>query len=429
MMHPAQNLPELIQNLLTGRRITEGQFYVPIYEPTLEAIRYDLTNTVGGEGMHFVVGQSGNGKTTALQFLANKDLETYYRVVFVNGRDLFSAQDVEVIDLLLLICNKLSEQRPDLKERYVERIETYAKLFSGRLIIDDTKEHNTANQLITEGGLSLPKLIAALGLKLNVSGSMSASSSDRKIIREIFKPRIEDLLTLSNEIIGALEKDGRRILLIVDDLEKLKVLQQVRELFLEHTPTLRRLNCQKVFTMPGYFPISRELEVSVWHMWLAVRANPLVDNKSGTKRADAIRQQFEKLLYCRMVEPQKLIDPAALSLAIDHSGGNPRQYIELLYRSAQIAHRYEGLRIRSEDIKEAVSQLARARTNSATILAALPILSHIRQHHLPPKEFEPEDLYALLAGNQIFSYHDDLPWYGLDPIIESTVDRYSKLYG
>lgn len=104
------------------------EFYVDIYHKDLLNLRKELKLNQIPDKSFFVTGQSGNGKSTALNFLPDESINTDYDVKYLNGRDVFKLDDIDIIlmiDYTIVKGNKPLEKNiwqswSPLKKRNLE---------------------------------------------------------------------------------------------------------------------------------------------------------------------------------------------------------------------------------------------------------------------------------------------------------------------
>ena len=69
---------------------------------------------------------------------------------------------------------------------------------------------------------------------MSLAGKVKTQATTREVTREVMKPRLSDLIDAINKIIIDAERElGKRILVIIDDLDKMN-LKMSEELFYKH---------------------------------------------------------------------------------------------------------------------------------------------------------------------------------------------------
>ena len=97
------------------------EFYVDVYKDFTDdlSIRLELSE---GEETIFVAGQSGNGKSSALQLFSTNypKLSDYYDIKVLNARDIFDTNNIDVADILLMMGYIIVENNENLKQDFFE---------------------------------------------------------------------------------------------------------------------------------------------------------------------------------------------------------------------------------------------------------------------------------------------------------------------
>lgn len=145
------------------------------------------------------------------------------------------------------------------------------------------------------------------------------------------------------------EKFGKKILIVIDDLDKMAP-KQAEELFYGYSTVLTGLDCNLIYTMP------RALMFSDKYQWIIrfydndIKIPNIALFERGGNRNDAswkiMREIVEKRLKEQRLPLQTLISEEALELAIEMSGGVIHDFIRIIRESAVNA--YENKRNRIE---------------------------------------------------------------------------------
>ncbi len=99
----------------------DEEFYVDIYKNDLNNLRKRLITNSIPHNSFFLTGQSGNGKSTALNFIANKAIDTRYEIKYIHGRDAFQMDDIDIIDILLMIGYTIVHKNDELDKEVSRR--------------------------------------------------------------------------------------------------------------------------------------------------------------------------------------------------------------------------------------------------------------------------------------------------------------------
>ena len=110
----ARTIEEAYQVFETQKPLNQDnkEFYVDIYHQDLLNLRKDLVLNLIPDKSFFVTGQSGNGKSTALNFLPDTAIRKKYDVKYLNGRDVFKLDDIDIIDIILMVGYTIVKGKP-----------------------------------------------------------------------------------------------------------------------------------------------------------------------------------------------------------------------------------------------------------------------------------------------------------------------------
>jgi Cdc6-like AAA superfamily ATPase len=263
-MKKATNINELANNVIPEYFLNtdDKDVYVPVYEHILEALRDMVIYDQVESQAFFVSGQAGTGKTTALNFLHTEELGKHFHVKYIYMRDYLDLSDVDIVDFLLAFAFSLVENSP-LAENYYKKLVDIQKKHRGEILesVEKASKRKTDTGVtgeITVGG----GFLNFVKLKAGFFSSFKLDSSYRKTSREVFKLKKPFLGKLVNEVIEAyIEKvtNGKKLLVIVDDLDKLKAVPQIDSIFIENRNYIFSLACKKIISIPTYLTKAPEI--------------------------------------------------------------------------------------------------------------------------------------------------------------------------
>ncbi|MGE5343907.1 MAG: hypothetical protein ACM3SY_20745 [Candidatus Omnitrophota bacterium] len=436
-MKKAVTINEFANNLLSEKLVSgkDDDVYVPIYDDKLDSLRDILLNDEVESQTFFVAGQSGTGKTTALNFLKTKELDDRFYIKYINMRDFLDERDVDIIDFLLTFAFALVKDTT-LEQEYYSKLEELQKKHEGELIEVVEKESGQTGNIGFKGEAS-----AGIGWMIKLRARFFADykidSSYRQTTRETFKLKKPDLLSLVNELIDKFREKitkGKQVLAIVDDLDKLKEIRQINSVFLENRNYIFDLKCKKVFSIPTYLVTTPEISNYSRHeipqFVINLKPNPISKRVDKKKQGDRVQRNKEKLqnvIKCRIDKDISLIDNDALDLAIEYSGGIIRQLIHIVYQAAVKVRRLNLIKISREDIEDGIGSIQT--TMSRTIISSnkIKLLDRILKRHIPISETS-EEFIELLHANNVLAYANGVVWYEVNPVLEETVKIYSEIH-
>jgi hypothetical protein len=436
-MKKAVNINELANNLIPENFLKpeDKDVYVPIYAEILDVLRNMVIEDQVEPQAFFVAGQAGTGKTTALNFFTTRALEEHYHIKYINMRDYLDLSDVDIIDFLLTFAFALVKETP-LEENYYKELDEIKKIHEEELIkvneTESVKSKGTGiNGKVEAGG----GFLNFIKLKADYIAYLKMDTTYRQITRKVFKLKIPSLYNLANTIIDDyIEKisGGKKLLVIIDDLDKLKEVKQINSLFIENRNYIFNLKCKKIISIPMYLTRASEIfnysHNSIPQFILRLQPNPLETDKKtindDEKKIENNRDMLRKVIKCRIKEGCSLIANEALEKAIDYSGGVIRQLIRIIREASVRVRTIKGEKISLVDIDDAVELLKNTLARTITSSKKITLLNTILKKNIPGSE-EEKDFIELLHTNNVLAYENGDPWYEVNPIIRETVKTYA----
>lgn len=438
-MQPATNIRELANNLIPDRPLIKGkddQFYVSIYEDEIADLRDSVIHDKIQAQTLFVSGQTGTGKTTALHYLPDEEVEADFHVVSLDAKNLFELSDVSIIEILIMICYKLMDQDStgQLSREFKMAIERLEKASKGILEEITTKESGLKTQ--AGGGLTakaslnpLSKFLSLFNLEANFYTNLQADKSYRMVTREAFAFNKLQLLDITNKIVEQfLEKvaNGKKLLLIINELDHIKNPSLIREIFIVNRQFLKGIKCKKVLSVPVSLIDDAEFLEPVKFFGLKLQPNPIISNHHDDDLIEKNRSILKDLLAKRIADKVDLIDPFATKLAIENSGGILRQYISILHTATKKVRRLKGKKVYEHNIKDGMSAFRQMLERSVVVKTEkITLLNEVRLNHQTEKA-GTENFIECLLGNQILFYTNSTSWYAVNPLIQETIRLYAE---
>jgi hypothetical protein len=421
-MNPAKSIKELKQVFRFNDKYLDEEnenFFENLYSKNMQMLKIDIEDSVIHYDTFYITGQSGNGKSTAVnQLKKDKNITNIYDIRHIFANDLFDFPDqVTIVDVLLMIGMSLTSKNKDLETKYLKKLQELKDLNVGKLEKSITSENNEQNKQSASifGGLNLGFLkIFKFGAEFK--SEYINNEQNREVLREIFLPNKRELLNLINDIIkGINNKEGdRKLLLILDDLEKKNLS---KDLFTKDKDILEKIEVLKIIMIPVNYATSGK----VYKLSLRLSNNPKSKNEMKDKISLDNIQSIKNLVYKRIDKDFKHLisdEKDILDKIITYSGGNIRQLLRLISDSANYC-RYRGEEsINKEDVDEA----------SQEMLNLLAIGVNTRQSFLKfidtynrPDENENDKFIDSIADNSIFAYFNGEPWYEVNPALKEYV--------
>ncbi|MFA9372798.1 MAG: hypothetical protein ACERKK_01455 [Poseidonibacter sp.] len=387
-------------------------YYIDVYKDFTDDLN-DRLELSDSEETIFVAGQSGNGKSSALQLFSTNypDLNNYYDIKVLNARNLFDKKDIDVADVLLMIAFIIVEEHDELKKEFLSILEDMRKKKLEEL--EEIKEDSSLNTKSEQGNIisGFKINLGLLKIGMDFKDTFKMDNQNKKVIRELVKLKKKDFIDKINEIIRKYKRDilkeNKRLLLIVDDIEKIKDSDHI---FTDEISTILQIECSKIITMPIHLKRS-----STFAGYDAKE----ISFKLKTKNNEFIDENIQKLtdIITARLENTNLIDKKAKELIAIKSGGNLRQLIKIVKESALKAHRNKSENITEYEVKDALHDIRRDYSSASVEIKEF--LDFIKANK-NPQDYSEESMKKLkIATNEslIFAYYNGDIWYDLNPII------------
>ncbi len=430
---PAGNLEELYNNLNVGEILdrVNAQFYVDLFEKEMGKIRYDLRINTSPVHTLYITGQSGSGKTTAMNFLADPVLESMYHVVRFYGRELLDLNDASVIDIMLMLNYLLIRETPALEKTFKKELDRIYQKHQGIQSEETVREHKRDSS--TGGGMRLGISVAfqefmqLLGLNTGADffANLKIDSSYRKITRTAFEFTKRDLVDLTNKIIHEYtdkKAKGKQLLILFNDLDNIKTWDSIKSIFLgTDLNFLLHLECRKVISVPLIVRL-KDFPFKIHFLGLKLKNkndegnNPELIQTNSRLLADVVRK--------RIREDAFLLEEGVLERAVALSGGIVRQLFHIL-QEAILENRGQRERLGREDLAEGAAVWGRALQSTLMDQEKMELALQVMLEKSYTTE-QDELLTEMLQANQIIMYENDDMWCDINPLLEQNVSRYAE---
>ncbi len=435
-MKQATTINELANALIPNRfpdRDEDENIYVPVYEKLLARLRDRVLYTELDNQTLFVTGQSGTGKSTALNFLSDDEVARHFHVVHVNMDKLVDPDDIDIIDVLLMLGFQLSATDAGLRKKYFKKLDHLQKINDGILEEESSTSRGRTATTGVEANAGLktaPWSFLTLGAKLFANYKLDQDY--RRKTREIFQIKKSDLLGQINALIEDWHttcSEGRKLLMIIDGMEKIREKALLDDIFYKNRNYLINLNCQKIIAIP--IPCARNAEITavcspIEHFIIRLKSNPL-DADSDSTVVDTNKGLLRDIVRRRIADgcSASLIESDAIEEAIEMSGGHIRQFIHILHEAAVRVRRLKAERVSKHDVEKAWQTLKTSMSVAITSKESISLLNEIRKTNVPTTA-DSEAFIAAVQGNQILAYINGEPWFEVNPLIEETVRVYAS---
>lgn len=418
-MPKAKNLQEAYNNLVVEPLETEEEFrdfYVgrPAKAPSpIEELK-DRIEISDRKEKYLFLGFRGSGKSTELNRLFDMIDPDRFLVVSYSIRDQLNVSDFDFRDffvsMALMIYGTALEEGVNLNQDIEEDFRDFVKR-----ITNVSEEEITGSRA---AGISL-SLAKVLLLKLG------REAKTREYIRKELEMQISDLIQRLNWlIVDVEEKTGKKLVVIVDDLDKLDRVEQSESFFYKNYELLGQPSCFVVYTFPIPLAFNPYFETvsSAFDDTIILPQLPVI-NKDGSRNETNLG--FYRSVVRKRMEDH-LIDDAVLDDAI-LSTGKLSEFVSIMRDATIKAYRNKREQIAKEDVESALEKLRR--TYDRTLTEA-----HKRRALEIHESKEARDLdnFDGLSRELLFSltaveYEDENGrWCDVDPLLLPLVEKWKS---
>ena len=390
------------------------EFYVNIFEKDLKYIADIMEWSENESETIFVAGQPGNGKSTALRMLPieHKIIQDEYEILYLNGRDKFDpAVPVDAIDVMLMIGFLFANKDKKLKNEYISKLEKLQSEKLGELgkIAEHIGKQLESEKTQTNAGFGIDLKFLKIGA--DFEDNFRFDEETKLTTRKLLKSKKKDFIDLTNEIIKKYKHtlDDKKILLVVDDIEKLNDSDSI---FTHDIGVLLQIECAKIITMPIHLK-RKNAFAGQTAIEFSIKLKEKKEDNCITKNIDLLRE----IIYKR-IDPDKkafLIDDNAIDKIVLMSGGNIRQLTTLVKNSALDAKGFD--KISLKNVQNAIYNLKKQYSSATQMMDKF--LDYIAKNH-KPEDFDEKNLELLSNATKqqmIFAYHNSESWYDVNPIV------------
>lgn len=431
---PATTLKQLYRNL----QVTNGlvgdnlKYYVNLHDEQIRDLKNKILLSFRPDDTFFLAGQTGSGKTTAIDYLfsTSAPIKEEYLALYVDFRDETNIDDREfhIVEILLILIRKIIEIAPPKLERkkYQNKIKEIEEQQS--TIHKDTSENNWSFAGILLEGLTN----IGLGWKLD--------ASRRETVRHIYKTKVNDVLTVLNDLLVDFGYvNNKQTLLFIDGLEKMRNEEAIENIFNTDTlNTLRNIQTRKIIATPVHL-LHRDSMVNLLGNFTSIqwkiKQNPLTyislsppEKQTVDELVESNKNILRESIVVRVAAGQRLIEDEALSIAIKFSGGLIADLLKILSDAVIDAVSAASPIVSKNHVEKAITTYGNQKAQAFALDGqSISLLYQIyKNHHLSAEHSNNTKLLIRqLLFNNIISNINAVPCYFVHPLIEEAV----KVYG
>lgn len=261
---------------------------------------------------------------------------------------------------------------------------------------------------------------------VKIKQDLKLSESRRELFRERGETLRSALLDALGEMLRSIEErlaafhKPLRLLLLIDDLDKVREPSQHADIFNKNLELFLNLPLRILFTVPTgvVFGSSRaELRRSIEHLFpirVIDKAPETYDpEKAFIQGSDAF---FRDVVHKRIAK--ELITDKAIKLAAIYSGGVLREFFRLLQEAAIIADVNQFSQVDADSVQTAVREVRRRET-MGLLEADYQAFAAIHRSH----SLGSDDHRKYLTEGLVLECYNDRTWYEVNPILWKVLEH------
>lgn len=365
----------------------------------------------------FLSGHVGSGKSTELSRLAmRKEIREKFTVVMLR----FEEHEWSTLDTAQVLFRIAAA----LYEAFKTRLPADGNWKKKLTALNDSV-FQPMGLRATDGSVALEFDLVIFKLKQDLKFSEKARKQFRdygETQRTLLPDFIQALADDIEEVLSKTDEPGE-LLVIVDDLDKVRGADQQTDIFDTNLNTLLGLPLRVVYTLPTsvrFAPSRADLRQNVAHLFpirVLRRAPEIYDPEAAWYDE---RFGFFQALVAQRLEPH-LIEPEAIRLAALYAGGVLRDFFRLLREGVMLAQYNELPLLDPVMLRYALKD---ARLNEAIGLydADYEALASVhRTNRLPTAEDR-----RYLDLSLVIECHNGEPWFEANPLLWSALEDHDK---
>jgi hypothetical protein len=382
-----------------------------------------------------LAGHSGCGKSTELTKFCSDQSDRFFAVPF-SIRSEATLSNVSIEQLLVLIVERVLSRADSFAERLSpETLESVYKWFDETF----TKREATRESKIEAGGKagaeeSLLSKLLGIGVWLKADMRAGAKVLHSTVSKE--SRRLSELCHQCGLILKevSLALHPRQLLLVIEDIDKASIADAER-LFFDEPGPLADLPCKAIYTIPIFLQCSPRVQNLDPRFRLHTLPMIKIQNQDGTPSDTGIAAMKEILKRRMKLE---LIEADALKLAIDKTGGVPRDLFDVMISAASVARQAHDAQQRPREVITATDVRYGLNRRKSFILrgisvAGLPeaykditveqLYERLKQYGsnpVPNAVSDPINL-ALMQAHALIEYNGER-WYRVHPLVLEHVE-------
>ena len=382
-------------------------------------------------------GHRGCGKSTELNKFLSEHPDEFLAAQF-SVQDELPPTNIRAEDLLLVMTERVLSTAKnaglDVKDSLLKPVMEY---FANAT---KTQSQGRSAESSVEAGVDASHsfLGKLLGILAKVRGEIKIDSRSEETLVTHLRKRPAALLNSANQAFEAVRgamPQGKRLLLVVEDLDKLD-LKQAREIYLENVNLLTGVRANVIYTIPIFLFHSPDAGI-FRHRFDDVVSLPMIDVlEPPTKPAPGF-DTVKQIVLARVQE--ELIAPQALNLLVEKTGGVLRHVFEALhYTSCMVGaetplredHIRYGLNKLAQEFWPQISLPSEPIPGGPQTVSELydRLAEHARQQQEGRKPLPQSDAITqiLLKSCALVEYNGK-GWFGVHPLVIERLREMGRL--
>lgn len=419
-MKKAKTLEDIYNSFEGNRPLSEDEydFFINIYDKKLKRFIGNIKRNEIYQNIFFIAGQSGNGKSSILNNLKHKN-ETFskYDIRHFEAKEFRNHDNIDIVDILLIIGfdlldnNKLDGAKTkELKDEFEKELTQLQQVNNEELKLTSTETGKQNAQLGSGTKVSSGfNFFSFFKAKQDFTARYTIDSDIREEAKKIYQFKTKDLLDIINSLIKTykrLSNSDKEILFILDGLEKLDNNDSIDDIFIKDISILQDIECFKIVTMPIY--LKNKVHASIKPIDFTME----IDKETKKiKNIDILKDVINSRL-----ENKELITSQAIDFAIEKSGGNIRQLLNIIQTaSTEALDILESATIDTTEVESALEQLGG--NYSTRVQFKSKFLKKIQTKSEIDEDDKPS-LAETLRDGLVYAYFNGQACYKINPIVE-----------
>jgi hypothetical protein len=399
--------------------------YVPLFEREITNLIFTFEGSVLPYEYVYVAGQSGVGKTSALNFLcSDEEISKQYDVLSIYANEHISSNtnEIDVILLLMQLGYKIIEKEPQLSKIFADGLDKIKNKIAGKYSEESTESVKDIETRDFGLGfkIGLPTFLNFFSAGFDLKANLKNDKETQKVIKHYFSFSKEDLKKMIDKMTEKYQEIHHKSLLVIfHDLERMTDYEAIKTLFLENRQYFQQTHCRKIISLPAALIAENTFTEPKELFALKVAENPMSSSAEDRALIEQTYQKFRKLALVRIDDSVELIHEDALRKAFELSGGVVRQYIQLIRLAARNTALNDGKKITANDIDQAGIDFTNAYLQPHAINGNdFEVMKFVDDYHT--NNFDEKlmsNFGSLVQGNKILAYKNAVNWFSINPLL------------